>query len=77
MQTHIKAGDFKAKCLKLMNEVQETGHEYIITKHGKAVAKLVPIDPQETPLFGCMKGTAEIVANIMDPIEVEWEANAD
>ena len=36
----IKASEFKAKCLKLMDEVAETGEEIIITKNGKPVAKL-------------------------------------
>ena len=37
----IKASEFKAKCLKLMDEVAETGEEIIITKNGKPVAKLI------------------------------------
>ncbi len=40
----IPAGEFKAKCLKLMDEVNATGEELVITKRGKPVARLVPID---------------------------------
>ncbi len=36
----IKASEFKAKCLRLMDEVAENGEEIIITKNGKPVAKL-------------------------------------
>ena len=36
----IKASEFKAKCLKLMDEVAENGEEIVITKNGKPVAKL-------------------------------------
>ena len=36
------AAEFKARCLKLMDRVRETGVEYIVTKHGRPVAKLVP-----------------------------------
>ena len=39
----MAAGQFKAHCLKLMDEVQKFHKEIIITKHGKAVARLVPI----------------------------------
>ena len=41
MQT-LKASEFKAKCLKLMDEVQKTGDEIVITKNGKPISKLVP-----------------------------------
>ena len=41
MNTMIEAGDFKGKCLKLLDDVARTREPLIITKHGKAVAKLV------------------------------------
>ncbi|MCY4367938.1 MAG: type II toxin-antitoxin system Phd/YefM family antitoxin, partial [bacterium] len=40
----IPAGEFKAKCLKLMDEVNETGVPIIITKRGRPVSRLVPAD---------------------------------
>ncbi len=43
----IPAGEFKAKCLKLMDQVRESGKEIVITKRGKPVAKLVPLEPLE------------------------------
>ncbi len=71
----IPAGEFKAKCLKLMDQVRDSGREIVITKRGKPVAKLVPLEPKERPpLFGCMKGTFEITGDIVSPIEVEWDA---
>ena len=36
----MKASEFKAKCLRLMDEVAEDGGEIVITKNGKPVAKL-------------------------------------
>ena len=73
----ISAGNFKAECLKLMDKVNETHEEIIITKHGKPVAKMVPYSNRvEKSLFGYLKGTSEEVGNIMEPIDVEWEANA-
>jgi prevent-host-death family protein len=72
----IGAGEFKAKCLQLMDTVQKTKAPLIITKHGKPVAKLVPVDGESVDFFGCMKGSIQIVGDIISPIDVEWEANA-
>ena len=71
----IPAGEFKAKCLKLMDEVRETGEELVITKHGKPVAKLVPIAEEvRMPLFGCLKGSVKILGDIVSPaLEEDWE----
>jgi prevent-host-death family protein len=76
----MAAGEFKAKCLELMNIVQRTRQPLIITKHGKPVAKLVPIDsagPAAVDFLGCMQGSARIIDDIVAPTGVEWEADAD
>ncbi len=72
----VNATEFKAKCLKLMDEVQKTHEPVVITKRGKPVAKLVPVEPEEPKSgFGCMAGTIKIVGDIISPIEDEnWEA---
>ena len=52
------AADFKAKCLELMDRVRETGVEYVVTKHGKPVAKLVPYtENSRSSFFGSLKGS--------------------
>src|SRR5205823_11517142 len=63
----IPAGEFKARCLQLMDRVARTREPIIITKRGRPVAKLVPPDdPQPpAPLFGYMAGTAEIRGDIV------------
>ena len=48
----IPAGEFKAKCLKLMDEVNETGMPIIITKRGRPVSRLVPADQQNAGIRG-------------------------
>jgi prevent-host-death family protein len=77
----IPAGEFKAKCPKLMDQVRESGQEIVITKRGKPVAKLVPLEPLEPkerpPLFGCMKGSIEILGDIIGPFHEEWELRDD
>ena len=70
----ISAGEFKAKCLKLMDYVNQT-HQFItITKHNKPVARLVPISDTPSDVFGCMKNTVTLKLNIIDPIDVTWNA---
>ena len=80
-ERRIPAGEFKAKCLKLIDEVRDTGEALIITKHGKPVAKPAPVEgagPEKPKtLFGCMKGSITILGDIIEPIDVEWEAMKD
>ena len=72
----ITSAKFKAKCLQLMDEVIEKNISITITKHGKAVAKLVPIeDKPAKSSFGCLKGSVTIIGDIISPIDVKWEAN--
>lgn len=71
----IPAGEFKAKCLKLMERVARTREPIIITKRGRPVAKLMPPDDVEPlpPIFGYMAGTAQIRGDLAAP-ETEWAA---
>ena len=73
----IKASEFKAKCLKLMDEVAENGEEIVITKNGKPVAKLTAYRERPKTLFGIDKGRLEIWGDIISPIDVEWEAEVN
>ncbi len=73
----VPAGEFKAKCLQMIDEVQRLRMQVIITKRGKPVAKLVPLDEHPESFIGSMKGTMEIVGDIVSPIDVTWEADAE
>lgn len=71
----IPAGEFKAKCLKLLDEVAETREPLVITKFGKPVAKLVPIEEENKfDLFGAMRGSVIWEGDIISPLDVEWDA---
>lgn len=66
----ISAGEFKAKCLKLMDEVARTHEPLVITKRGRPVAQMVPVE--DTPparLFGYMAGTGAIHGDIVAPLD--------
>jgi len=73
MPTTIAAGEFKAKCLKLLDEVSETRETLVITKHGKPVAQVTPIPMQEN-IVGSMKGSVLWMGDMISPIDVEWDA---
>jgi prevent-host-death family protein len=75
-ETTVAAGEFKAKCLKLLDQVAADRKPLIITKHGKPVAQLVPIPEEEwVDPFGLMRGSGTIIGDIISPLEDEWEAN--
>lgn len=74
MKRQIGAGEFKAKCLGLLDEVQRERKEIVITKRGKPVARLVPVETAPPALFGRMKGTLEILGDIVSPIDEIWDA---
>ncbi|MEW5818372.1 MAG: type II toxin-antitoxin system prevent-host-death family antitoxin [Spirochaetota bacterium] len=72
----IGAGKFKAQCLKLMDYVKARHETIIITKHGKPIAKLVPVETEkEFTLFGSMAGTVLEEKDIITPLEEEWEVD--
>jgi prevent-host-death family protein len=72
----IAAGEFKARCLTLMEDVRSTREPLIITKRGKPVAKLVPADDKEPEFIGRLKGVFRVVGDIESPVEPPeaWEA---
>jgi prevent-host-death family protein len=72
--TPIAAAEFKAKCLELMDGVRESGVEYVVTKHGRPVAKLVPFTGTlRQPLFGSMAGTVLEFERPFEPIDGDWD----
>ena len=66
----IPAGEFKSKCLALLDQVSETRQEIVVTKRGRAVARLVPIEKAPS-----LRGSVLEADDIVDPIDVTWEAN--
>jgi prevent-host-death family protein len=64
----MPAGEFKARCLRVMEEVKKYRTPVVITKKGRPVAKLVPLDAPATDVFGCMAGTARIVGDVEAPV---------
>jgi prevent-host-death family protein len=72
----IGAAEFKAHCLRILDEVQRTGEPVTITKRGKPVAEVKPVQTEKrVPLFGCMKGKISILGDIDSPAyDGPWNA---
>jgi prevent-host-death family protein len=71
----MKASEFKAKCLAVMDEVAKSGQAVVVTKNGKPLVELVPHQAkQKRSLVGLLKGDLVIKGDIISPIDVEWDA---
>jgi prevent-host-death family protein len=64
----MAAGTFKAKCLTVMDEVAKKRESVLITKHGKPVAQLVPVNSTEDPLADFYFGKIEVLGDIVSPV---------
>jgi prevent-host-death family protein len=71
MTKTVPVAEFEANCVDLLEEIAGSGNDIVITRDGKPLAKVVPI---ESSLRGPMFGTIEIVGNIVEPIDDEWDA---
>ena len=70
----MAAGQFKIHCLTVMDEVQAKRETVVITKHGKPVAKLVPVDKDSDDIYGFLAGKGEITGDVVSPAlsSEEW-----
>src|SRR5687767_7640694 len=71
----IAAGAFKTHCLELMDDVAEKHLEIVITKHGKPVCKLVPVDQGAGDPFGYLSGSIASFDDPTGPTGEDWEAD--
>ena len=69
----IKASEFKAKCLKIMEEVAATGEPVVITKNGVPIAQLMPARRRPETLFGALQGSIPTRGDIIGPVDVQWD----
>jgi len=67
MMKKMAAGQFKVHCLTVMDEVQAKRETVVITKHGKPVAKLVPVDKGSDDIYGFLAGKGEITGDVVSP----------
>ena len=72
----IKASEFKAKCLRLMDEVAANGIPIVITKHGRPLTRLVPYREKPSSLWGLHSDRVEILGDLVAPLDEPWEADS-
>ena len=68
----IQASTFKATCLELMDEVEAHRTEFVVTKHGRPVVRVGPVDPTPPSPFGFLRNTVISQADIIDPDPGAW-----
>lgn len=69
----IAAAKFKAQCLSILDEVAPEG--LVITKHGRPVAKLIPIRAESADLIGSLKGKLRVKGDILST-GIPWRAQS-
>ena len=73
----VTISEFRTKCFSLLNQVEKTKQPLRVTRFGKPITDIVPAAPQpsQADWFGSMKGTIEILGDIVSPAsdEDEWE----
>lgn len=73
----ISVTEFKAHCLELIGNVNKEKVSITLTKHGKPCAQVIPINNDVEELFGCLKGTVTENGDILEPLDVIWDADHD
>ena len=68
----VSASEFKAKCLAMLDEVEARGRTFVVTKRGRAVARIVPLRPAGDR---GLEGSVLYEEDLLSPIDVKWEAN--
>ena len=75
----ISSAQFRASCFKILEEVEKTHKEVVITKRGKPVAKLVPIEGKEKkdPFLGALTGVGSTIGDLTEPMvdPQHWETD--
>ena len=69
--------EFQDRCLELVSQVADFGSEVVITKDGQPVSRLVPIREPKTAPFGRDQDIIQIHADIVEPIDIEREAESN
>ena len=71
MKTY-KASEFKAKCLKIIDQIAESGDDVVVTKRGVPMVKVAAIVTRPKSMFGVDKGKIKILGDIVSPMPPEW-----
>jgi prevent-host-death family protein len=70
----VQASEFKAKCLRMMEDIARTGEAVVVTKNGRPVVTVQPYLQIPDSLFGAHADCVEITGDIIEPIDEDWNA---
>jgi len=70
----MKAADFKARCLEVMDQVASTGEPVTVTKRGRPVVRVTPVVQKPKTLRGFLKGSVRSIGDVVAPVGLAWEA---
>jgi len=62
----ISASEFKAKCLRLLDDVAEQGNTIVVTKRGRPIARVAPVSARSKKVWGSWKGIVKIKGDIVN-----------
>ncbi len=75
----VAASELKNAWHELLDRVSQAREEIVVTRYGKPIARLVPVEPEEgaerASLFGWLEGTVTVRGDIIAPTGEEWEAD--
>src|SRR5207245_4163615 len=69
----VPAAQFKAHCLSLLERVRQSRRPIIVTKHGRPVVKVVPLQTERGSILGISKGRVKILGDIVATTGARWE----
>jgi prevent-host-death family protein len=67
----MSAQAFKSHCLEFIERVHQSGEPVLITRRGKPLVRIEPMQVSNGNLLGCLKGKAKIIGDIESPIP-DW-----
>lgn len=70
----ISTSELKARCSAVIEHVAREREAIVITRHGRPIARIVPVVEERETLFGFARGTITIHGDLIDPVDQEWEA---
>jgi len=75
----MPAAQFKARCLEVMTQVERTRRPVIITRRGRPVARLVPVETFSEPFLGALRAQIAVLGDIAASAELseEWETEKE
>ena len=70
----VTTSELKAHCGEVIDSVARGHGPVLVTRRGKPVATIVPVETGRRRLFGFLRGSVTILGDVVGPIDVEWEA---